>query len=389
MGMNYLLIYLITMAVLVYTMTMGQTKFHRDGWVGLFSRFLYEFPRKSIVFVCGTLFRNQERGERMADAVHAHLFVQRNRYMQFAYIFLTGGAVVGYFWCVYHRLVMVLPDHWAYPPAVTLFAVGAYIKACVSDPGTVVDDSSVGVYPYDESMYFAGAMCETCELPKPARSKHCRLCNRCVRRFDHHCGWINNDVGEANMKYFFLFIVSHIVLCGYGTWTCWHLLQVVILRSKIWKASFVMANGEKVAATFVSVAQYLLQEYPAITGELVFMACVVAMMVGFGSYNVYLLAWNMTTNETFKVSDLRENHLYHIEYVKRHAEFAADHPGCDLPQVPPPPPLPPVATFSGWIYNKGILRNLWEGLFPPSAPAKEARPAPRKQGPRGTKKKRV
>lgn len=49
--------------------------------------------------------------------------------------------------------------------------------------------------------------CEICRLDQiPYRAKHCKECNRCVRKFDHHCFWIGGCVGELNHRSFYGFI---------------------------------------------------------------------------------------------------------------------------------------------------------------------------------------
>lgn len=50
--------------------------------------------------------------------------------------------------------------------------------------------------------------CVTCCIQKPLRSKHCKTCDRCVSKFDHHCPWINNCVGFHNHRAFMTYLYS-------------------------------------------------------------------------------------------------------------------------------------------------------------------------------------
>jgi palmitoyltransferase len=61
------------------------------------------------------------------------------------------------------------------------------------DPGFYLEKSNLAeLY----SKYKEEDVCPYCELLKEKSMKHCQRCNKCVRRFDHHCPWVHNCVGE-------------------------------------------------------------------------------------------------------------------------------------------------------------------------------------------------
>ncbi|RKP06523.1 ankyrin repeat-containing domain protein, partial [Thamnocephalis sphaerospora] len=93
-----------------------------------------------------------------------------------------------------------------------VIALWSFFQAVLRDPGFVPqlhtrnERRRLVQELAKEHMLDARNFCVTCVIRKPARSKHCRLCDRCVARFDHHCPWIYNCIGANNHQPFILFL---------------------------------------------------------------------------------------------------------------------------------------------------------------------------------------
>ena len=63
-----------------------------------------------------------------------------------------------------------------------------FLRACYVGPGYL----PLGWEPRKLADRAFLQYCEVCRGYKAPRSHHCRKCNRCVKKMDHHCPWIGN-----------------------------------------------------------------------------------------------------------------------------------------------------------------------------------------------------
>lgn len=110
-----------------------------------------------------------------------------NYYLYFTDTFLPNFALLRYtlYFLFYSFAAMTLICH----------TMSMYIN-----PGNL-DYNIVNRLPKESTTF-----CEKCQKKRPIRAHHCKVCNRCVMKMDHHCPWIFNCVGYNNQKVFFLFL---------------------------------------------------------------------------------------------------------------------------------------------------------------------------------------
>ncbi|KAI1817286.1 DHHC zinc finger protein [Poronia punctata] len=245
---------------------------------------------------------------------------------------LTGGRIIAsagtaghYIWYGRHPTILIfyilllsvgeflyLPGAWprlspAHKVISAILIILPYIflyLAAHGDPGTITSKTHarfMTLYPYDFTLFHPGQECRTCHLLKPARSKHCAVCKRCVARADHHCVFINNCVGHGNQHWFLLLLLSTALLTAYGAYKGMIMVgENARLRNKtfaLWKSPRMSWHEYFLLLTFgiqLDVGVGALTLLTAMTSPLVW---------GLLGYHMYLIYCGTTTNESMKWQD--------------------------------------------------------------------------------------
>lgn len=199
---------------------------------------------------------------------------------------------------------------------IALCTIYNYIRAFVSDPGFIeknekLDSTKERILSLAESGFLDNRRyCFTCKIEKPIRSKHCKFCNRCVLKFDHHCPWIGNCVGESNHRSFMLYL-----LCMTSGSIIWLTLSLLFFRKYITEeaAGEFCFLGDSICSLF---KHYPVHMYMFIIAAFFFFWILILFIT-----QTLQVAAGMTTNESMNSSRL--------EYFYKKLDKITEFDACD------------------------------------------------------------
>jgi len=318
-------------------------------------------------------------GQKVANAIASVFDWAINKPNPLLQILYTVLVVGGYLMFVKDAFPMMpnpyVPEYHKYIAHLGVsITMGLFLYASVADPGEIKSSNVqafLKVFPYDEMLYHP-KNCTTCLIQRPARSKHCSLCKKCIARFDHHCPWINNCVGDFNLRWFLIFLFATGVLCSYCAYLCGYNLYAMLEASKIFQMKYKdPATGAISSVPYSIMLGYCLQ-YGGTLFPLGFFTAVISLvMYGFLGYHLWLLRHNTTTNEQYKWQDYMDYISWYKQREEQQAKGNTTNQKEDAMFKDLPPPKFSVGK-SGTIhlknmYNKGWINNIKSVLFPPAA----------------------
>ncbi|KAI5208404.1 hypothetical protein AUEXF2481DRAFT_41323 [Aureobasidium subglaciale EXF-2481] len=233
-----------------------------------------------------------------------YLFNEKNPLVLLLFLVLLTGSATFFLQAALPHLEASL----ILPIPIVLLAPYAFTYLCVTSKADYITPtnhaSAMRQYPYDHILFRPDNVCRTCNFTKPARSKHCSLCGVCVARCDHHCAWINNCVGRHNYRYFLLLLFSIGIVELYGAYLCWHILAPHLHLGNSSYGWFEKKFWAELGNAFVFA-----MSIGGISVAGVGLLAITTMPLPFAlfAYHLYLVWAGMTTNESAKWADWRDD----------------------------------------------------------------------------------
>ncbi|PSK54785.1 Palmitoyltransferase swf1 [Elsinoe australis] len=245
------------------------------------------------------------RSVRLLLQLRDYLFYTKNPIVMIIFLLILTISASMFIYATYNRLStsQFLPIPFLLAPPYLFTYLCAATNADYVTPSNLY--ARLADYPYDHTLYHPNQTCTTCQTPKPARSKHCSLCNHCVSRSDHHCPWVNNCLGRTNYRYFLLLLLSLPILECYGAYLGYRVLTPYL--------NFAPLAGKSVFSssywnTLARIVMYATNAGGLSTAGVAILAATTAPLpTALLGYHIYLIWAGTTTNENAKWDYLGED----------------------------------------------------------------------------------
>ncbi|XP_049644629.1 palmitoyltransferase ZDHHC4 [Suncus etruscus] len=234
-----------------------------------------------------------------------YFFHTRNRCFLVLHLLLQGTIYFEYSWEIfgYCQQLGFFLSYLLLPYLLLIVNLVFFILTCVTDPGTVTKANEsffLQAYAFDGVMYSRNARCCSCGLWKPARSKHCSVCGRCVHRFDHHCIWVNNCIGAGNTRFFLGYLCTLMASAATLAVLSAALLLQLVVMADLYSETYVDDQGHIQDVDTIFLVQHLFLSFPRVVFTLGFVAVLSFLLASYLCFLLYLAATNQTTNEWYK-----------------------------------------------------------------------------------------
>ncbi|KAF9157303.1 palmitoyltransferase akr1 [Actinomortierella ambigua] len=166
-------------------------------------------------------------------------------------IFQASAVFIGLNWLFFilwntsHLILLNIAFILCYSVALYFF-----YGAVLTDPGWVKqnkdreEQKKVVVSLANRGLLDARHFCPTCVAQRPMRSKHCKLCGRCIARFDHHCPWIHNCIGSKNHRAFMTFLILFLITVPIYVYLSFEYLAVITPSSLPLESETCLLGGD-------------------------------------------------------------------------------------------------------------------------------------------------
>ena len=131
--------------------------------------------------------------------------------LTFIYIIKKGNIII-FFQYIFFSITMIMST-------ICIFSSPGILPMNINNKQKKNFKNSNIIYKFRKKYYvlqgrlFKLKVCSTCLITRPLGSTHCKRCNVCIEKIDHHCPWVGNCIGINNYKFFYY------LLCSYNIFT--------------------------------------------------------------------------------------------------------------------------------------------------------------------------